>query len=367
MRRPEFHDEEARLVIRRSGLIYGILYALFFALAIWGPDALVLSRSHAETAWWKIATGLPTVLIIAAIGGYLGSKAGNAGAWIGIWVICGALMGIVAGAAPFAGCNLVSWFSEPRVSWINIYPMGPAGSARMWFFTTVHAAIGAGIGLLGHWATERAWNLGPATGQFSLRATTVLLWCVPLAIGAGVAGNDLVNKDLRIGPEVVHELISEESGDEASHADLEALRDSFSDNYVLHLAQYDLEGQYSTIVDVVFDNGFAIRCKVFGSSVAGCPAISTQFEAWTDAIVQEALQGNPGTIIAEHTNRLSVDPRILVELATQQGRISEEYTIRQEVQRGGTVIMSAEFTTPHVLTCYFHGATPVVLDRCQVR
>jgi len=253
------------------------------------------------------------------------------------------------------------------VRWIEIYPMGPAGSARMWFFTALHAALGAGVGLLGHWASERAWSLGPGTGRLGWRAAAVLLWCVPLAIGAGASGNDLINKDLRIGPVVVHDLIAHDRGDTDSHADLEALRGQFTRDYTLHLTEYDLEGQYSSTVDIAFDNGFTVRCQVFGSSVAGCPAISTQFAAWMDAIVKEALQENPGTIIAQYGSRLAANPAIIAQLATQQGRLSEEYTIKQAVQHGGTVVMTAEFTTPYVLTCYFHGNAPVVLDSCQIR
>ena len=367
IRSTRFRDDEAHRAIRRAGLVYGILYNLFFALAIWGPDGLALSRSHAELAWGKMTAGLPAVLVIGAVGGYLSGRAGRAGIWIGIWTLCGALMGIIAGAAPFTGNNLVSWLAEPLVRWIMIYPMGPAGSARMWFFTTVHAALGAGVGLLGHWVTERAWSIGPGTGRLGWRAAAVLLWCLPLAIGAGAAGNDLINRDLRIGPVVVHALIANEHGDEGSHADLEALRQRFSRDYTLHLTQYDLDGQYSSTVDVAFDNGFGVRCKVFGSSVAGCPDISTQFATWMDAIVKEALEGNPGTILGQYGNRLTADPAILAQLTTQVGRMSDEYTIRQAAQRGGTIVMAAEFATPHILTCYFHGDAPVVLDSCQIR
>jgi hypothetical protein len=245
--------------------------------------------------------------------------------------------------------------------------MGSAGNARMWFFTAIHAALGAGAGLLGHVVTVKSWNLGPATGDFSLRACSVLLWCVPLASGAGIAVDDLINRDLRTGYVSVNQLISRAPGDDDAHADLEALRGRFTDAYVLHLVEYDLESQYSSTVDVAFTNGFIMRCRVFGSSVGGCQPISTQFETWMDAIVQEGLLDNPGTIIADYTTRLMVDPDTLAELPAQKGYMSETYAIRQETQRGGTVVMAADFTTSYTMSCYFHGATPAMLDRCQFR
>jgi len=360
--RAHFRDEEAQRTMQRAGVIYGVLYGLCFALVIWGPDALILSHSHAEMAWAKLAIGLPATLFITTVVGFWSGRSGRASIWIVLWISCAALIGIFAGAAPSTGLNLISWISEPRVRWIHTYPLGSAGRARMWFFTAIHAALGAWVGLLGRWVTERAWNLTPATGNLNPRTVTVLLWCIPLAIGAGSAGDDLINKDLRAGPVAVHSLIAGDS----SPASFERLGGQPSDRYVLHLVQHDLEGQYNTTVDAAFDNGFVARCTVFGSSVAGCQAISPQLEAWMNAIIQEILRGNPGTLIAEYTGRLSIRPEVLRELATQRTLLSEHYAIRKETQRAGVVVMSAEFTEQRVLTCRFRGAAPVVLDDCQI-
>jgi hypothetical protein len=45
--------------------------------------------------------------------------------------------------------------------------------------------------------------------------------------------------------------------------------------------------------------------------------------------------------------------------------MSQRYQIFRETQRGGWVVMAAGFETGYRLTCRFHGARPVVLERCS--
>ena len=358
-----FHDREARRLSVIAGVAYGLVYSLAFGLTLWGYDARMLAQGRAEMAWTKLTVGLPLLAFLGAIAGYVAGRRGKAGVWVGVWTVCGVLIGIVAGGTPYAGYNLATWVTEPRLRGMDIYPFEPAAAARMVFLAAITGGVGTVVGLVGRLLMEKAWDLAAPGGRMSPRSWAVLLLCTPLAILPGVAADEIINSELRTRQLVVYEIISADPEQGVSHGNVDPYRDRFSDDFGLHLAGYDLEGQ-GTVVDVAFDNGFVVRCTVYGQALAGCPPISPWFEAWMDALIQDGLGEGQGTALESHANRVSVDSATVDWLASQGNRTSEDYEIARDTQHGGWVIMSARFSTDQVLACYFRGSSPVVLDRC---
>jgi len=352
------HGEQVHRLPRVAGLGYGLIYSLAFGLAAWGYDGRVLAHSNAELAWAKLGVGLPLLLLVGAATGALAGRSARAGAWIRAWMAGGALMGIIVGAMPFAGHNLATWVTEPRLWGTNVYPMGPAGAAQMAFVAFVTACVGSIAGLLGCVLLEKASHLASPAGRMSGRSWAVLFLGVPLAVLPGLTGDQIVNSALRTGQRTVYGYTSTGPAGDTSHGDVDPYRDQPAASFTLHLVDYDLETQEQETIDVAFDNGSVVRCQVSSRELGDCLPISPQFETWMDALVQgrEPAPQSGGVVVNEQT---------LSWLASQREHMSERYEVARDTQRGGWVIMSARFDSGYALTCYFRGASPVVLDRCS--
>jgi hypothetical protein len=356
------HEAGVRRLLRNTGAVYGLVYALAFTLTIWGHDALVLNRVCAELRWAKLALGLPLVLLLGALCGRL-AGAGGAGRWIAVWTGFGLVSGWLAGTAPFVGYNVATWIAEPRTRWLDLYPLGDAGLTRAVFLALVSAFAGTVGGLVGKLLMERLWDRSAGSGRVPLGSWAAILLCAPIAMLPGVAGDSIVNSDLRARQRVVYEVISTDPASGESHGNVDPYRGDFTANFTLHLVDYDLVAQ-DGVIDVVFDSGFAVRCTVFGRSLAGCPPVSTNLVLWTEALIEDALAGGQRAALLEHASRLTVDQRALERLASRESWLSERYELRKEAQRGGWILMSARFDTRYSAVCRYIGDRPVYLDSC---
>jgi len=366
MSRDETHPSSRRPPLR-YGLAYGLVHSLAFGLAAWGYDTWVLARSNAELAWAKLGVGLPLLLLLGTAAGILAGRSRRAGGWVGAWMASGALSGVVVGLMPFAGYNLTTWVAEPRLWAVDVYPMGPTGAGRMAFVALITGCVGSVVGLVGLLVAERAGGPAPQAGgtRNSRRPWAALAWCLPLALLPGLIGDQIINRTLRTGQRAVYEYAATQWADDLGGSDAASYPNQHPTTFVLHLVEYDLESQGPQMLDVAFDDGQAMRCQVSGYGLAGCLPISPEFEAWMDGLIQEGLQNGEGAGLEPYAGRLSVDDSTLDWLASQREMISGTYESSRETQRGGWVIMSARFDTGYVLTCYFHGASPVTVDHCS--
>jgi len=369
-------ERTARRRFRWAGLGCGLLCGLGYALATWGYDAWALARSGADLPWPKLEIGLPILLLLGALSGALVARSARAGAWVGVGLAGGALAGLVAGPMPFAGSNLATWIAEPRLRGVNVYPLDPSGAARTLFVVIATACMGAAIGLVCHVVVERVLRLAGQPDRRSRWAWAVLLLCLPLGLLPGLIGDQVINRPLRLGPQAVATAISAGRGGDRSSGNVSPYQDLFPGpaGYILHLVDYDREPPAQATVDVAFDeasgstaggdSGPVVRCQTSGNELVGCASISSQFEAWMGALVQRARQGEQGTGLEPLPGQVSVGEDTLGWLASQREYLSDTYAVSWDAQRGGWVIVSARFDTGYVLTCYFHGSAPVVVDRC---
>lgn len=361
------HEQKKRRPVHVAGLGYGLAYSLAFGLVAWGYDAWALAHSNAELAWAKLELGLPLLLLLGAATGVLAGRSDRAGVWVGAWMVCGALIGIIIGEMPFAGHNLATWIAEPRLWRVNVYPIGSAGVARAVFVAAVAGCAGSAVGLAGHLLTKRARApASPADRTGGRRfPAAVLILCLTFGVLPGLLADEIINSALRTAQQTVHRAISVDSAAGLTHGGLAPYHDQLSASYTLHLVDHDLDTQVQDTIDVAFDNGFAVRCQVPGYRLAGCHPISPRFEAWMDNLIQEALNGEPGTEPDIQADRIPVDEHTQNWLASQRENMSERYEVHRDTQRGDRVIMSARFDTGYVLTCYFRGDSPVILDHCS--
>ena len=361
----QFHDREAQRVMMRAGLFGGVLYGLILAATVWGYDTWVLSRCHAELAWGKVLAGMPLMLAIGLAAGAIAAAAHRATASVLVWLAGGCALGLVAGWAPYGGWGLVTWVVEPRLRGLPLYPMGPAELTRMWFLAVVVGCVGAAVGLVMQLLMEKAWDLARPDGRPSAQSWLVMLLCAPLAILPGIACDDIANRDLRSQQQAVHDLIvTLPASDSIAAATLAPYREQISPQFVLHLAEYNLELSSAT-VDVAFEGGFVARCSVLGQTVASCQPHSLRLSAWMQALLNDVLAGGRPSEIEAYADHLSVPPQVQEWLAAQRGRIRPRYDLSPAAQRDGWVVMQAAFGPGLALECYFSGATPAVLHHCQ--
>ena len=369
-------ERTARRLFRWTGLGCGLLCGLGYALATWGYDAWALARSGADLPWLKLEIGLPILLLLGALSGALAARSARAGAWVGVGTAGGALAGLVAGPMPFAGSNLATWIAEPRLRGVNVYPLDPTGTQRTLFVVVAMACMGAVVGLVGHVVAERVLRLTWQPDRRSRWAWAVLLLCLPLGLLPGLIGDQVINRPLRLGPQAVAAAVSAALRGDSGLAGAGSLQGLVPGpaGYTLYLVDYDRETPAQATVDVAFDeasgstaggdSGPVVRCQTSGDELVGCSSISPQFEAWMGALVQRARQGEQGTAPDPLTGQVLVGEDTLEWLVSQREYLSDTYILSRDAQRGGWVIASARFGTGYVLTCYFYGSAPVIVDHC---
>jgi hypothetical protein len=360
------HDPGTRRDSRLAGLAYGLIYCLAYGLTVWGLDARGLYRASAELAGAKLAAGLPVLLLVGAAAGAWAGRSTQAGAWVGAWMAGGALMGAVVGAVPSTSLNLATWIVEPRLRGIDIYPLGAAGAARMAFAAAFMGCVGSAIGLAGHVLVERARGVRPTAGRTSGRAWATLALILPLAALPALVVDEVVNRPLRAGQQVVHRSISTSPMDTSEEGETAAYRDLFAAaGYTLHRVSTDPETLDRQVIDAAFDNGVVVRCGVLDQALTGCLPIAPEFAGWMEALIRAGLGEGSEAELASLAGQLYVGDDALSRLASQGEMMSEPYQVSRDTQRGGWVVMSARFESGYTLICDFYGDAPVVLQGCN--
>jgi len=366
-----FRDKEADKLVLSAGTGYGLLFGLSFALFVWGYDTLLLVSSAADLAWAKLLVGLPIAIIISGLIGRVAASSSTA-ASIALWATAGALLGLLAGRAPYDGGNLAAWLVDRRLRGLVAFPYGSSAAARTALMVLVGAGLGTASGGLEQLAMGWAWDWSTPEGRMSVRSWLALLVCLPLTLVAAWAADDLVNRSLRVPQQTMGELINltlagaseEAEARELNYASTVKYRQRFSEHYTVHLADYDLDTLYMSRVDVAFDNGFALRCLLTADGGVGfCGPISDAYRGWMDDLVHAGLSGERRWL-GPAKSMLAVDDTVVAWLDVHRGYLSETNDVTRVDQRGRWVFMSARFDTGFEMVCRFRGVGPVLTDQC---
>lgn len=364
-------ETQAREPFLAAGTAYGVIFGLSFALVTWGYDALALASSEAALAWAKLVLGLPLVVAICSLAGYLAALSQLTAVFAALWAVTGALLGIITGHMPFDGSNLTAWLAERRLWGLIVFPYGDSAAVRTTLMVIIGAGVGAAAGLLERLAIEWAWDRATPQNRMSLRSWAVLLVCIPLILLFAGAANELVNRPVRRPQQVVSDLIrlaiagardrAEARG--LNYAVVEDFRGSFSDQFTTHLVEYNLAPPQVACVDAVFDNSFALRCRTLGKHVAFCSEVSSRFEDWMNDLIYAGLYGERRWMASPNPS-LDVDDRVVRWLQGHAEQLSETYDVFRLGQHAPFVFMSARFDTGFQMTCRFRGTSPVLVDQC---
>jgi len=356
-----------------AGAAFGLVYGASFALLTWGIDGFALSSVSADAAWGKLIIGLPLALLICTVVSRRGIPTSAWVRFLVLWPLVSAVLGALAAHLLPGLSNLLVWVTDQRFAQLPIFPYGRPDPTRTGFVVAVLIVLGASVGLVQNFAIDWAWDRGTPSNRLSWRSWLVMLLCVPLAILPAIAVNQLIHGPLRTPQQAVGdylELVMTATPDELEAAGvsthvIRSLRGEITDRYTTYLVEFDPDSEawFAASVDVVFDNGFRMRCLTFGDNVVHCDDLSNQLASWMDGLV--SIGRSDGQIPAEFDVRqIAVEDQVVDWLSARDGRLDGQYDVSVESQHGGWIMMAAQFDSGFRMGCYFRNARPAVVDHC---
>lgn len=352
-----------------AGARYGLVLALGFAAAAWGQDALTLALASASLAGLKLLVGLPLTVLTGLLAGRLAGSTQSITISAVPWAVAGALFGLLAGLTQFDGTNLVG-VVEPRVLDALILPGKEALYSAIVpvFFGML---LGGLAGVLQQIAMMMAWERSTSDNRMSWEAWLSLCLGLPLVIFLGLVADEVTNSPLRHSTQVVDEVVqatlagtARRTSPDRTYDPVLRYQEALSPDYTISLVDVAYKPLRAVYLDVVFTNGFTLRCSVVGNNILNCADVSTTYQAWMDQLVQAGRSEDIAQL--QRTGyRLQMEDQVLTWLQAHQERFTGAYEISKDSRRGGWVFMSARFDSGYHVNCRFQGAAPVVLDRCN--
>jgi hypothetical protein len=368
---PALQASYTRKIFIKAGIAYGAIFGLSFALLNWGLDGLVLDTNGAAQAWIKLWVGLPVVLLVCALAGWLGALSSNGIIAVTVWAVTGAILGVISGHVPFEGRNLAVWLLEPRLWGEEIYAYNNSAAVRTTLIVIINIAFGFFIGFVESLAVQWAWDRKKPVGRLSLGSWFTLCVAVLMAILPALIINGLMNQPLRTSQVAVGEIlnaISHGDIDESmgpSYRSLKPYLEYLTPNYRTYFVTFGSETGtwYSAYVDIAFDNGLVLRCAASGNSVLYCENFNARLLGWVDDLVRSGMYAERPWEEAK-VKRLSVDDTVIAWLSAHSEQFSEDYTVMRDGQEGGWVFITVEFDTGFRMSCRLRQAAPTIIDQC---
>jgi hypothetical protein len=370
------HDLRTRRLLLQAGTAYGVIFGFSFAIFAWGYDAYLLAESGAVLPWSKLAFGLPLSIVIGGLAGWLAALSPSIMVAVLVWSAASGLLAMIAGHIPFEGGNLVLWFVDERLWGETIFSYLSSAATRTTLMIFINVILGVLVGYLETLAIQWAWDRSSPDGRMTVGSWLALLVAVPLAFLPALTVNGFMNRPLRTSQLLVGEILDlslagvgeEDLGREsleASYRSLKPYLDRISDGYETYFVDFSAETGtwYSAFVDVVFEDGFVLRCVTVGDKVIYCDDYSKRVEGWVGDLVRSGLSGERPWLEAK-VRRLDVSESVIDWLAYHQEQLSANYEVQRESQQSGWVHIRVRFDTGFEVICRFRGAQPTVVDQC---
>lgn len=348
-------------VIRLAGAVYGLVFALGFAVTMWGIDAVLLWQASFNLAWAKFVLGLLLAAPIAALAGWLATLSRWTIAGILVWIVAGPLLALLAGHLPYEGLSLLAQLGDPYPTGRMAYPFLPPAAVFTGFSMVMGAGFGLMTGLVQIFAVERAWNNSTAEHRLGLRSILSLGLCLPLALVFGALADFQINASTR---EPIRNVASAIDTALDPAADLraarvpflESRRDRMSPAYTTYLVQYS-DSLDTATVDVLFDTGMLLRCQHGYGVVFFCSNLEGQLHEWMTELV------SLGDIVCANCP-VNIDVDALSVLSAARSDLGRLRDVTLFLHRGGWLYERAEFDGGRSIECRFRGNRPIVIDMC---
>jgi hypothetical protein len=356
-------DNGRQRFIRRTGFIYGAIFAIAFGLALWGPDANALRAASVYLWWGKLAVGLVLILPLGMLTGWLAASVRWTGLAILLWVAAGLLITVIAGHVGYEGLSWLTMLSDPYPSSNSMFAFTSSSAAVTGIATIMGMGLGLLISLLSLWATNRAWEHSNRSNQLSLRSIFALIVGVfPILIIAPMQDFQ-INATLRSGFEQTAKAIKATADPKvdllaARLPFMESVRPLITPNFTMYWVSASSDQQILT-TDILFDNGVLLRCNANTYVVGPCVQINKDFPEWmTELMTAGHLTC---TYCGVQTDR-ATRRWLALSLPSLQGVKLQSIQMLQ--YQSGRIYERATFENGDQIDCRFSGASPVVVDLC---
>ncbi len=355
------NEHSRRHFTRTAGIAYGVVVAIVFALAIWGPDVTSLRSEAVGLSWQLLGLSLVLFLPLGGLIGWLSASARWSGFTLGWWIVGVALMAWLAGHVPYEGLSFIARLRDPYPPPYPMYPVSLPVMGSAGFSAAIGAIAGLFVGLLSLAALGQAWNYSTKRHRFGVRSTLALLVCVPPLIIAGLMTDFQINAPLRgalVEVDRALQLASNPATDlgAARLPFLQSMRDQLSPNYTLIWVQNSPELSTFTI-DAQFDSGLLMRCNYSYGNVSICSNLGQNTHVWMSQLMTVG-----------HTTCTGCDVRVAQDtrswLAAMLPALGNLREVKLLAHVGGWLYQRATFDSGRVIDCRFSGNRPIKVDLC---
>ncbi len=369
----EAADQEiqARRLSLRLGLWNGLLLGLGLALGVWILDAVFLGLSHVRMVYPSMLLGVLAVVLLGGLAGWLAAWAVRGWASALIWLGAGVLMVRVIGLVPYQGRSLTVWLADRRAWGLPVYPSSEAVGVGLWmsgFFVVLILVV---LGLMQSYRMEGVTGETDDRGRLGGRGWFLLLVPVPLLAGVGLVADSMVNKPLRVAPQLVSEAITTgrtyegdlfELGLErgVGYQAISGVREQMSEDYTLSIGSVDLGVSDTVMVVADFDNGAWINCRVVSEQLSFCYDASLPYVQGLPAVIAT------GEVPADCPYcKFTVSDDWRGWLRDRESSFGGAPNVTRSAQWGSYVLVKAESPDgDYAIECLFEGLAPVRMDRC---
>ncbi|MFO8035336.1 MAG: hypothetical protein R6U57_01730 [Anaerolineales bacterium] len=367
------YSADIRTFFKRTGFLYGSIFALTLILAILVPDALSLARYQAELPWAKLALGIPLAILLCGFAGRLATPPSPAILSIAIWIFASGLTGLVIGLLPFQGLDFVAWLLNPDLWGRSIFPASIAALTRAGLITLVSAGVGLPLGILERIVTEISWEQSGTNRKAGWGSLIALAISIPFAFLPTSVANEQVYSYTQIPYRAAARTIQQsqsngiqdEDSSALSRKFLEEYADSFTATFTTHLVQYQLTPPQTGLVDIHFQNDLTLRCTVINAKVIFCEDHSSQIKEWMGNLIQFGISGQREPLQSlEQNGEIDLNSDLILWLQSYGDEMSASYEMKHQNQIGGFAYFHTLFDNGFEMTCLLSGNRPVVIERC---
>ncbi len=358
-----------------SSLLFGVFYAIGFSLMTWGYDGLTLHDYGDLAPWDKLLLGLPIMLLIGLLAGWLGASTSSTLVPMLVWGVAGCGVGLLVGHIPFEGINLITWLREPRLWGEIIYNFGQAAHVRTILITIVITILGFFIGGIKNTAIHWSWDQVTKNQRLSWKSLFVLWVSLPIAFLQAGAAHLFMYQPLREPQRAIAETIKiilqeEELSSDSQKVGLRSLQpylEYITSNYITHLVGFskNTESWYSGYIDLEVNSKLILRCVTVGDRVVYCDNHSDRLNSWVGDLVSAGLTGEQPWL-QDPMKPLFVNEGVISWLGSMQSHLSETYEIKIDRIIRGAYFIVILFHQDFSVQCRFHGVEPVVVDECVI-
>jgi hypothetical protein len=350
-------------VVRLAGALYGLLFAAGFAVAFWGPYTWTLLRAHAAEPHAALGIGLAVCLPVGLAAGALTILTERARVRAAVWLIATALMMGLAAHVVFEGVSWYAMLNDPYPTERVMYPFPATFVAPAVLAMLVAAFFGFLAGLLEGSATESAWNnaiRGRWLGPWSLFSLAVhgLPLALVLGLPMGLYYHQALSQQIADVGWAVETARDPGSNLRALGLNfLEPYRERMRSAYTVERVKGATSLAASSALDVMFDDGFILRCQHAGEFLAHCTPLDDDLRAWdTDLLTVGHLTCAGCPVRVERDTR-----RWLVSRLSGASPPRDVTLLRH---MGGWIYLRATVADGTAIDCRFTGDTLIVVDLC---